>query len=54
MVLWFPAPESGDVSLASWDDGVSRWFYDEDGVSNLEILCVGEQNLNFRESRTGH
>jgi len=47
---WFPVPNYGDVSWASWDDEVSRWFYDEDGVSNLEILCVGEQDLNFREA----
>ena len=46
---WFPVPESGDVSWASWDDGVSRWFYDEDGVKFRNIMC-GEQNLNFRES----
>mgnify|MGYP001163648237 CR=1 FL=1 len=47
---WFPVPNSGDVSWANWDEGVSRWFYDEGGVSNLEIVCVGEQDLNFGEA----
>lgn len=47
---WFPVSKSGNVSWASWEEGVSRWFYDEDGVSNLEIICSGGQDLNFREA----
>ena len=47
---WFPVPNSGETTWASWEEGVSRWFNDEEGVANLEILCHGDEDLNFRES----
>lgn len=47
---WFPVPNSGDVVWANWDEGVSRWFNDEDGVANLEIVCNGDDGLSFWEA----
>lgn len=46
---WFPVPFSGDVIWADWNDAVSRWFYDENGVSNLQISCRDGSGMELDE-----
>ena len=43
---WFPVPEIGQNRFASWQD-ISSWFYDESGVSNLDVFCSsGESQIS--------
>ncbi len=47
---WFPVPNSGDVVWADWSEGVSRWFYDENGVSSLQIICHDGSGFALEET----
>jgi len=35
---WIPVFEEGASKLSTWE-GIASWFYDESGVSNLDVVC---------------